>query len=149
MVQQGRKGNLLTDSSNLSWAYLLCQVASQTRDTAVNQRQNPTLERTMFRVRGCVLRASEQASRRVHLMEEVVTEQGLVEWKAFGKEETMGKLTSRARAVEHVWRWGNKRCRVRRGRWVIRGRQGEGGSGRDRESGGEIPACQAEENGLG
>lgn len=134
MVQQGRKGNLLTDSSNLSWAHLLCRVASQTRDTAVNQRQNPTLGRTMFRVTGCVLRASERASRRVHLMEEVVTEQGFVEWKAFGKEETMGKLTLRARAVEHVWRWGNKRCRVRRGRWAIRGRRGEGGSGRDRES---------------
>ena len=38
---------------------------------------------------------------------------------------------------------------MRRGRWAFRGRQREGGSGRDRESGGEIPACQAEENGLG
>lgn len=67
----------------------------------MNQRQNPTLERTMFRVGGCVLRASERASRRVHLMEEVVTEQDFAEWKAFGKEETVGKLASRARAAEN------------------------------------------------
>lgn len=75
--------------------------ASQTWDTDVNQRQNPTLERTMFRVGGCVLRASERASRRGHLMEEVVTEQDFAERKAFGKEETVGKLASRATAVEN------------------------------------------------
>lgn len=61
----------------------------------------------------------------------------------------MGKLTSRARAVENVWRWENKRCRVRRGRWAFRVRRREGGSGRDRELSDEIPECQAEENGLG
>ena len=60
----------------------------------MNQRHNPTLERTMFRVGGCVLRASERASRRVHLMEEVVTEQDFA-------EETVGKLASRARAAEN------------------------------------------------
>ena len=102
----------------------------------------------MFRVGGCVLRASERASRRVHLMEEVVTEQDFAEWKAFGKEET-GKASFEGKGSRKQWRWGHKRCQVRRGRWAFRGRQREGGSGRDRESGGEIPACQAEENGLG
>ena len=73
--------------------------ASQTWDTDVNQRQNPTLERTMFSIGGCFLRASERASRRGHLMEEVVTEEDFAERKA--EEETVGKLASRARAAEN------------------------------------------------
>ena len=45
------------------------------------------------------MRASERASRRGHLMEEVVTEQDFAERKA--EEETVGKLASRARAAEN------------------------------------------------
>lgn len=66
-------------------------------------------------------------------MEEVVTEQDFAERKAFGKEETVGKLASRARAAENGGGWEHKRCRVRRGRWAFRGRRGKvavGGTGR-------------------
>ena len=80
-------------------------------------------------------------------MEEVLTEQDFEEWKAFGKKEIVGKLTSRARAAENVWRWANKRWHVRRGRWAFGGRWWEGGTGRSRELCGEILECQGEGNG--
>lgn len=85
----------------------------------------------------------------MYLMEEVLIDQDFEEWKAFGKKETVGKLTSRARAVENVWRWENKRWHVRRGRWAFGGRWWEGVSGRSRELCGEILECQGKRDGPG
>ena len=57
----------------------------------MNQRQNPTRERIMFRDGDCVLRASERASRCVHLMEKVVTEQDFAEVESIWKGGDHGK----------------------------------------------------------